>query len=44
MMRFGIPNPLTSLRFELAFPIGPDHRGVSYAVAYQEPLNLLPPR
>ena len=44
MWRFGIPNPLTSLRFELAFPIGPDHRGVSYAVAYQEPLNLLPPR
>jgi hypothetical protein len=43
-LRFGIPDPLTSLRFELAFPIGPDGRGVAYAVAFQQPLNLLTSR
>jgi hypothetical protein len=44
MLRFGIPNPLTALRFEVAFPIGPDGRGAAYALAFQQPLNLLPPR
>lgn len=44
MLRFGVPNPLTALRFELAFPIGADHRGTAYALAFQEPLNLLPAR
>jgi len=44
MLRFGVPNPLTALRFELAFPIGPDGRGTAYSLAFQEPLNLLPAR
>ena len=44
MLRFGIPNPLTALRFELAFPVGPDGRGTAWALAFQEPLNLLTPR
>ena len=44
LLRVGVPNPLTSLRFELAFPIGPDRRGTAYALAFQEPLNLLPAR
>jgi hypothetical protein len=44
MLRFGIPNPLSALRFELAFPVGPDGRGTAYAVSFQEPLNLLPGR
>jgi hypothetical protein len=41
LMRIGVPNPLTSLRFELAFPIGADGRGAAYALAFQEPLSLL---
>lgn len=44
LLRFGIPSPLTSLRIEVAFPIGPDRRGATYALAFQEPLNLLPSR
>ena len=44
MLRFGIPNPLTALRFELAFPLGADRRGTAYALAFQEPMNLLPGR
>jgi hypothetical protein len=44
MMRLGIPSPLTSMRFEVAFPIGPDGRGAAYALALQEPMNLLPGR
>jgi hypothetical protein len=44
MLRLGIPSPLTSFRFEVAFPIGPDRRGAAYALALQEPLNLLPAR
>jgi len=44
MLRFGVPNPLTGLRFEVAFPIGADRRGAAYALAFQEPLNLLPAR
>ena len=42
MWRLGIPRPLTSLRIEVAFPLGADRRGVGYTAAYQEPLNLLP--
>jgi outer membrane protein assembly factor BamA len=41
LMRIGVPSPLTSLRFELAFPIGADGRGAAYALAVQEPLSLL---
>jgi hypothetical protein len=44
LLRLGVPSPLTSFRFEVAFPIGPDGRSPSYAVALQEPLNLLPAR
>lgn len=44
MLRFGVPSPLTSLRFEVAFPIGPDGRRAAYALSFQEPLNLLTPR
>jgi hypothetical protein len=44
MLRFGVPNPLTALRFEVAFPLGADRRGAAYALAFQEPLNLLPAR
>ena len=44
MLRFGIPNPLTALRFELALPLGPARGGTAYAVAFQEPMNLLTPR
>jgi len=44
MLRFGVPNPLTALRLEVAFPLGADHRHTSYALAFQEPLNLLPAR
>jgi hypothetical protein len=44
LLRLGIPSPLTSMRFEVAFPIGPDGRSTGYALALQEPLNLLPPR
>ena len=44
MLRLGIPSPLTSFRFEVAYPLGADNRSTSWAVALQEPLNLLPPR
>ena len=44
LLRLGIPSPLTSFRFEVAFPIGPDGRGTSWALALQEPLSLLPAR
>jgi len=42
--RVGIPEPLTAVRVEIAFPLGPDGRKPAYALAYQQPLNLLPPR
>jgi len=44
MLRLGIPTPLTSFRFEVGFPLGADNRKTSWAVALQEPLNLLSPR
>jgi hypothetical protein len=42
--RPGLPDPLALLRFQYAFPIGPDARGAKYTVVFQHPLNLLPER
>ena len=44
MLRLGVPSPLTSFRFEVAFPIGADRRRAAYALAIQEPLSLLTSR
>jgi hypothetical protein len=44
MWRLGVPNPLTSVRVEVAYPIGPDGRRAAYTVSLSEPLNLLPAR
>ena len=42
--RYGIPEPLSALRFEYAVPIGADDREAGFTVAFQHPLNLLPAR
>src|SRR5262249_28659688 len=42
--RIGIPDPLPAVPFGLAFPIRAAGRRPAYALAYQQPLNLLPAR
>jgi len=42
--RYGIPDPLSALRFEYALPIGADERDAKFTIAFQPPLNLLAPR
>ena len=42
--RPGIPDPLMSLRFEYAWPIGPDDRDTHWTIAFQRLVNVMPGR
>jgi hypothetical protein len=39
--RTGVPEPMSALRLEYAWPLGPGTRGAGFAVSYHAPLHVL---
>jgi len=39
--RTGVPEPMSALRLEYAWPVGPGDRGAGFQVSYQAPLHVL---